>query len=258
MKPKRVLFRLPQQKWQAGRVVLNWSGDPIGDLERVARSYASLAHDRVKALQSKECPLTGGNEFEAYPIVFLYRQAFELTLKAIVFAGAVFLHDIGEEPLGMRQVMRHDLMPLFKEVDRIFNSIVPGGSPWDFDLPELRTRSDFQQIIREFDYYDRGSYTFRYPIKKDGATASLDPGFEFDLFAFAAFMDRILPALEGAPEWIREVMQERWEAAYEARQEAWANADHESPDYDYDPSDYEPPDYDDDPSDYEPPDYEPD
>ena len=134
MKPKRVLFRLPQQKWQAGRVVLNWSGDPIGDLERVARSYASLAHDRVRALQSKECPLTGGNEFEAYPIVFLYRQAFELTLKAIVFAGAVFLHDIGEEPLGMRQVMRHDLMPLFKEVDRIFNSIVPGGSPWDLSL----------------------------------------------------------------------------------------------------------------------------
>jgi hypothetical protein len=257
MTSKRVLFKLPQQAWQPGRVVLNWSGDPIVDLERVARRYASLAHDRVKTLESKERPITGGDEFEAYPIVFLYRQAFELTLKAIVFAGAVFLRDIGEEPLGMRQVMKHDLMPLFEEVDRIFNAIVPGGSPWDFDMPELKTRSDFQQIVREFDCYDRGSYTFRYPVKKDGTTASLDRGFEFDLFAFAALMDRILPALEGAPEWIRDLMQGRWEAAYEAQQEAWANADYEPPDYDYDPPDYEPPDYDYDPPDYDPPDYDP-
>jgi hypothetical protein len=156
-----------------------------------------------------------------------------------VFAGAVFLRDIGEEPLGIGQVMRHDLMPLFEEVDRIFNAMVPGGSPWDFGQPELRTRSDLVQIVREFDHYDRGSYTFRYPVRKDGATASLTKGFEFDLFGFADLMDRILPALEGGPEWIREQMQERWEAAYEAQQEAWADADHEAPDYDSDLFDYD-------------------
>lgn len=252
MATKRVLFQLPKRGWQAGRVVLNWSGDPIGDLERVAESYRSVAHDRIVTLQSSRDSLGGGGEFEAYPVVFLYRQAFELSLKAIVFAGAVFLRDEGEEPLALEQVMKHDLVPLFKEVSRIFDAMTSDDSYWDFGVPELRTRSDFQQIVHEFDYYDRGSYAFRYPVKRDGTTASLAKGFEFDLFAFAALMDSVLPALSGAPEWIREAMQERWEAAYEAQQEAWA--DYDPPDYD--PPDYDPPDYD--PPDYDPADYDPD
>jgi hypothetical protein len=38
-------------------------------------------------------------------------------------------------------------------------------------------------------------------------------------------MDRLIPLLTVRPELIREEMQERWEAAYEAQQEEWANAD---------------------------------
>jgi hypothetical protein len=205
--------------------VLNWSGDPIRDLERIAESYQSVAHDRVETLKSRG-RLYAGDEFEAYPVVFLYRQALELSFKAIVFAGAVLLQEEGEEPMPIGKVMKHDLMPFFNEVSRIFAIWSQGDDRvWDFGEPSLRTRANLEVIVREFDDIDRGSYTFRYSVKKDGATPSLDRGFQFDLFAFSATMDRLLPLLTVRPELIREEMQERWEAAYEARQEAWANAD---------------------------------
>ena len=251
MAKKRVLFRLPHNGWRSpGRVMLNWSNDPIKDLEWIAETYQKVAHDRVEALAAQRRGLRGGDEFEAYPIVFLYRQAFELNLKAIVFAGAVALREEGEEPMPLEKIMKHDLTPLFEEMVRVFGVMgADDAGIWDFGVDELKTKKDFAGIVREFDAVDRGSYTFRYSIKTDGKTPSLERGFEFDLFVFAAIMDRILPVLSAAPEWIRESLQERWEAAYEAQQEAWANAD------DYDASDHEPPDYE--PGDYEPGDYQP-
>lgn len=234
MARKRVLFQVPEEGWRTpGRVVLNWIGDPIRELEIIAESYQSVARERVELLKSTRGTLRAGDEFEAYPIVFLYRQAFELSLKAIVFAGAVLLREMGEEPMRMKELMRHDLMPLFQEVSRIFTTMTAGDA-WDFGEPELLTRADFEEIVREFDEIDRGSYTFRYSVKKNGTSPSLDKGFEFDLFAFAAIMDRIVPALAGAPGWIRDEMQERWEAAYEAQQDAWADAEHDPPEYDLD------------------------
>ena len=247
MPKKRVLFKEPVGGWRnPGRMLMNWSGDPIRDLEMMARSYQQVAHDRVEKLRSQRGGMRPADSFEAYPIVFLYRQAFELVLKAIVFAGSVALKDMGEEPMPIKDVMRHPLTPLFNEVSRVFEALGSNDDDaWDFKQPELSTRADFEALVREFDRIDAGSYTFRYSVKTDGSTPSLDKGFEFDLFSFADVMDRIIPALEGAPEWIREEMQGRWEAAYEAQQEAWANGD-----YDYDPPEY-------DPGDYEPGDYEP-
>jgi hypothetical protein len=231
---KRVLFQVPKGGGRGG-VTLNWSGDPIRDLERIAESYQSVAHDRIEVLKSQR-RLYGGDEFEAYPIVFLYRQAFELSLKAIVFAGAVLLRDEGEEPMPLKKVMQHDLMPLFKEVTRIFDKWTVGDAQvWDFGEPELLTQANFEKIIREFDDVDRKSDTFRYSVKTDGTTPSLDMGFQFDLFAFAATMDRIIPLLNVRPELIREEMQERWQAGYEAQQEEWANADYDPDDFDIDP-----------------------
>lgn len=223
----RVLFRLPEHGWRSpGRVMLNWSNDPIKDLEWIAESYQKVANERVQAIIDTRHRIPAGDEFEAYPIVFLYRQAFELIMKAVVFAGAVALREDGQKPMPLATIMRHELTPLFKEVCRIFEVVDPDDhSFWDFDMDGLRTIEDFEAIVKEFDDVDRGSYAFRYSIMRDGQTPSLERGFEFDLIVFADIMDRIVTAFSAVPEWIRDAMQDRWEAAYEAQQEEWAHAD---------------------------------
>jgi len=230
---RRVLFQVPERGCP-GHVVLNWSRDPIGDLERISESYQEVARCRVQFLKSLD-RIYPPHEFEAYPIAFMYRQAFELSLKANVYAGAVLLRDEGEEPTPISRIMTHDLKTLFQEVARVFDKWAAGDpGVWDFDEPKLKTKSDFAKIVHEFQEVDPG-YTFRYSVKKDGSTPSLDEGFEFDLFAFSATMDSIITLLNVRPEMIRDEMQERWRAAYEAQQEEWANADYDPRDYDPDP-----------------------
>jgi hypothetical protein len=234
MAAKRILFKETNGDWEnPGRVVLNWSKDPIRDLEMMAEKYQEMAHDRVELLKAQRGGIRGSDSFEAYPIVFLYRQAFELTLKAIIFTGKMAIEDFGWEPMATEKIMRHPLSPLFEEVTRIFFSISGDNAAdaWDFKEPGLRTEDDFKAIVAEFDLVDRGSYTFRYSVKTDGKTPSLERGFEFDLFAFAEKMDRIIPALAGAPEWIRENLEWRAEMRYEARAAAAENADGD--DYEY-------------------------
>lgn len=222
----RVLFALPKPRGQnPGRVILNWSGDPLRDLERVAERYRSVARRHLNHLKAdRPRGLRAGDEFEAYPVVFLYRQALELSFKAIILAGAVLLRDEGEEPMPMAKVMKHDLMPLFKEASRVFKQM-GWKNVWELDMPGLRTQGDLERIVKEFDSFDRGSYTFRYTVKTDGQSPSLEDPFEFDLFFFASIMEAVIERVAYIPEIIREEMQERWEAAYEAQQEAWANAD---------------------------------
>ncbi len=71
MAKKRALLRLPVHGLRnAGRVLLNWSKDPIMDLEGMAETYQKVAHDRVEILAAQRRGLRGGDEFEAYPIVF--------------------------------------------------------------------------------------------------------------------------------------------------------------------------------------------
>lgn len=232
----RVLFRRPSPP-SRGWVRLNWSRDPLTELDLIADSYRAVADHRIALLESQHS-LYAGDEFEAYPVVFLYRHALELRLKAIVLAGSVFLREEGIEPMSHKRLKRHDLMPLYKEVCRIFEAMDPRGNHWDLGFDEVRSASDFEAIVREFDQVDGGSFAFRYSVGTDFSTPSLEENFEFDLLLFAKLMDQIVRALAGAPDWIRETMQGRWEAAYEAEQEAWANADYEAPEYDS--ADYEP------------------
>jgi hypothetical protein len=226
MASKRVLFKAAARGWQSpGRVMLNWSNDPIRDLERIARLYADVAHDRVDSLRSTTRYLRGGYEFEAYPITFLYRHAFELTLKAILHAGSVALADMGKVTPPRRLLKeKHGLTALFAECGRVFREAFGANldDVWDFNVSGMRSCADLVAIVAEFDEFDAGSYTFRYSMTTDGS-ASLSPGFEFDLYRFSDTMDTIISKMSGMPEWIRDRMQDRWQAAYEAQQDAWAN-----------------------------------
>jgi hypothetical protein len=220
-KSGRVPFQSPKAGRPCrGRVLLNWSSDRERDLDRIARSYHSAARDLLEALKStRPCGLVVGDDFAAYPIIFLYRQTLELTLKAIVGTGSDLFEDEGD-PVPFKRTTTHTLTPLFKEALRILGRL-PSDISEDSDLKEPRVRTEAEAIVREFDFFDRGSHTFRYPTRKDGSRP-LERNFEFDLFAFAATMEGIISTLFDLPELIRRTIRERWEDAYEDQEDPWA------------------------------------
>ncbi|MEA1866935.1 MAG: hypothetical protein U9N19_02370 [Thermodesulfobacteriota bacterium] len=64
-------------------VILNWTGHPEQNLKFYAEAFHNIAK-RLASQYKDEWPLSS---FEACPIVYLYRHAFELYLKAVIVYG---------------------------------------------------------------------------------------------------------------------------------------------------------------------------
>ena len=75
-----------------GNVVFNFQGSPVGDLSAFAHGY----HEAAKVLAERLHAAAGYADYEGYPILFLYRHALELYLKAVVYRGAMLLHLVSE------------------------------------------------------------------------------------------------------------------------------------------------------------------
>ena len=174
-----------------GAVVLNWRNDPAREFTQVARAFHAVATECVAALRkNSRFGLTAGEDYRAYPVVFLYRHALELHLKAVLLAGSRMLSVKGQSPVKLFDT--HCLDKLSKDLERVFEAY---GWKWDLGTPHFRTLDAFRECIREFQTIDRGSYAFRYPVNKDGS-GSVESSFRFNLFKFCDILDELLPVLE--------------------------------------------------------------
>src|SRR5271154_5716323 len=64
--------------------VISFTNDPMGDFAAFAKGYKRAANRLARSLlRAPRFP-----DYDAYPVVFLYRHALELSLKHIVYAGA--------------------------------------------------------------------------------------------------------------------------------------------------------------------------
>lgn len=90
-----------------------------------------------------------------YPIVFLYRQWFELRLKRIIDQGRRLLSEKDGFPKHHRL---HHLWPVAKQVlEKVYQQ--------DKYPPEIQLVG---QAVADFEKFDAGSQAFRYPIDHDG------------------------------------------------------------------------------------------
>lgn len=127
--------------------------------------------------------------YEAYPIVFLYRHALELSLKGIIYScrqiSAVRSGDSTNESLRNR----HSLIELSDEASnhmaRQFQS--------DTSLKEFMER--VCSTCREFHEIDPSSYSYRYPIDTNGNPAT-GRNQIINLGAFASHLSGILEELD--------------------------------------------------------------
>lgn len=209
-KPEKKLF-IKKSPHDRDFVVLNWTGQPVEHLAPFALAYHCAGRKLAEVYGT-----TGSyQDFEATPIVFLYRHALELYFKALVLAGTPLLEFRGLESMPITKVFAsHRLSDFIPTVCAIFRTV---GWNWDLEVDWCRTEADFVGFIREIEEVDPGSFTFRYPTKAGSETGSLPSHFSFNLSEFVERMDSILQSLEGAEIGIKEITQEEFRQAYEAR-----------------------------------------
>lgn len=192
-------------------IVLNFQGAASSEFGVYARAF----HTAGQALFERMFDKASYNSLEGCPIIFLYRHALELYLKAIVLHGEVILQMSGKTLLTNRSLLqKHSLLPFFPLLKQTFEAV---GWTWELDIEGLHTFEEVEELLRDFESVDLGSYTFRYPVDTKG-NPSVPHHFVVHIPTFCEWMDGLLESLEAALVGL-EVTEERMlEAAYTAQE----------------------------------------
>ncbi|MCP5003264.1 MAG: hypothetical protein GY941_04830 [Planctomycetes bacterium] len=103
------------------------------------------------AINSKDISIIDTNVF---PILFLYRQFIELSLKQAI----IVLTDGNESKAKTISGLSHDLRKAWEKYSKIMNK--------SMNEKELKELEVVGKYIQEFHQIDKGSFNFRYPITK--------------------------------------------------------------------------------------------
>jgi hypothetical protein len=194
-----------------GNVVLNFTRFPKGELAAYGRSYHEAAQHLVKHTAS-----THYRDPDACPIVFLYRHAVELYLKAIIHWGNSLLQLNGKPIAPHRNIFtEHRLRALLKSVKPILR-FQKSLSNWDDS--HFRCFRDVEKVIEELEEFDPGSYSFRYPIDTTGTKGTLPHHMLFNVIAFGEEFDHLITILSGISMMAYEDFQVQAAACHEHQQ----------------------------------------
>jgi len=138
--------------------VISFTANPQQDFGVFAKGYAQAAS--VLAEHLLEQPRF--SDYEAYPVVFLYRQAFELYLKGLYFEASFifFFKDI--QRVDCQFIYKHRLQPLADAFQKICKALFPS------DRELLQLAQKVLVYAGEFEEIDRQSFGYRYPIDTNG------------------------------------------------------------------------------------------
>ncbi len=190
-----------------GNIVLNFQHAANSEFGVYARAF----HTAGRALFEQMFAKPSYNSLEGCPIIFLYRHALELYLKAIVLHGDVIMKINGKTLLTNRSLFqKHNLLPFFPLLKQTFDAV---GWTWDLDIEGLRTFEEVEELLRDFEIVDLGSYTFRYPVDTKG-NPSVPHHFMVHMPTFCKRMDALLESLEAAVMGLEVTEDEMLEAAY--------------------------------------------
>jgi hypothetical protein len=167
----------------SGNVLLNWSMPAASNIISYAHSYRNAAMN-LAAFREQRGDITIDDG--ALPIVFLYRHAFELYLKAIVYRAAVLT--INEKDLNQavpRLWREHSLVRLVKMAEPVLLASI---RPW---LESGELHRQLVSFATKLDEIDSGSYSFRYPVTSYGNPA-LPTNVMLNIFVFSEAMEKML------------------------------------------------------------------
>lgn len=211
IKRSRVKHSLFRSGRTDGNVVLNFQDAASGEFGVYARAF----HKAGQILFERMFAKSSYSSLEGCPIIFLYRHALELYLKAIVLHGEAILLMNGKTLISNRSLLqKHSLLPFFPLLKQTFDAV---GWTWELDIEGLRTFDEVEELLRDFETVDHASYTFRYPVDKKG-NPSVPHHFMVHMPTFCERMDALLEALEAALIGLEVTEDRMLEAAYYAQE----------------------------------------
>ncbi len=169
--------------------VLNWvssAGTEHQEYRLMGEAYLSAA----KVLVRKWSGSTPFTDFDAYPVVFLYRHALELLMKSLVVAGRTRL---AIRTKGIEGALGgHSLTKLWPIVSSVLDAM-----GWTKDTPEGRPLHESRKLIDQLNSADPQSMSFRYPRSKRGGDL-LPSHLTFNLPDSAKLVNSLCDSLLGA------------------------------------------------------------
>lgn len=161
----------------------------ITEFAHYAEAFRRAARTTLRAFaRRREDP---DRNYTAIPVLFLYRHAVELYLKAVVMAGSRGVRAIDGTAVP-KKLLTHDLEELLKRVESVEDAY---EWPWERH-PVFPTREDFRQYIRTLGGIDGRSFAFRYPLTPDGKAHFSKPT-QVNLTTFASRTEAALDVLSG-------------------------------------------------------------
>lgn len=158
---------------------------PRDEFGAFANGYRYAADRLAHSLLARR----GYRDYEAYPIVFLYRHGFELSLKNIIYKGAklIAFKDLPSIDSSLHNL--HKLPQLAEKASAILRVLFP-------DDVELHAVMDTAlTTASQFDEIDPLSQSFRYPIDKNGNYTTKAP-LSLGIIAVSKHMSELLEQLD--------------------------------------------------------------
>lgn len=164
---------------------ISFTHTPSYDFGIFAKGYKLAANSIAKELiETNRFP-----DYQAYPVVFLYRHALELHLKNIIYRVAKLLFYKYIEDIDQKLYNSHDLSMLSHKAYDILIKAFPDEQTLHQLLKEV------VGIAEEFSEIDPNSYAYRYPINREGKH-STQRNQIVNLQSLATHMDNLLSKLD--------------------------------------------------------------
>ncbi|MBI1923958.1 hypothetical protein HYR99_06880 [Candidatus Poribacteria bacterium] len=138
--------------------VISFTQNPQQDFGVFAKGYTRAASVLAEHLLEKP----RFSDYEAYPVVFLYRQAFELYLKGLYYKAGLISFFKDSRRVDCQFVYKHRLKPLADTFQKICKSLFPS------DQALLQLANKVLKYAVEFEQIDSDSFGYRYPINTKG------------------------------------------------------------------------------------------
>jgi len=170
-----------------GNALLNWRTDSADEILIYAWNYRTAAMNLIAFRKRQKIHAV---DYGALPILFLYRHAFELYLKALIYKGAAI--SINEKEIS------HALPRLWREhsLVRLVNICGPVLKPSNHH--PLTCTGELEQEVTDLatiiDKVDSGSYVFRYLVTSKGES-SLPSHFFTNIFTFSDVVEGVFDNL---------------------------------------------------------------